>query len=283
MPNVVACIDGSGATSAVCDYAAWASARMGLPLTLLHVLDGKRFPAEASLAGNIGLGTREHLLTELAELDEQRNRLALRHGRVLLEEAEQRLANAGTPGLEKKQRHGSLLESLEDLEDTTSLFVMGLHGEHSGEGKHLIGSQLETVIRRIRRPIVLVPDTFTPPRSAMLAFDGSQTAFKSAKLLATTSVFEDMPIHIVMVGPATEDRKALMAEAEDILKPLGGEIITAIRAGEVEEVLGEYKQQNKIDLMAMGAYGHSKLRRFLVGSTTTHMLEASKKPVVILR
>jgi nucleotide-binding universal stress UspA family protein len=33
----------------------------------------------------------------------------------------------------------------------------------------------------------------------------------------------------------------------------------------------------------MGAYGHSKIRRFLLGSTTTKMLKTAKKPLVILR
>ena len=39
MLRVVACIDGSGATPAVCDYAAWASQHMETPMLLLHVLD----------------------------------------------------------------------------------------------------------------------------------------------------------------------------------------------------------------------------------------------------
>ena len=37
MTNVIACIDGSNAATAVCDYAAWASQRLSAPLTLLPV------------------------------------------------------------------------------------------------------------------------------------------------------------------------------------------------------------------------------------------------------
>ncbi|HDZ38494.1 MAG TPA: universal stress protein, partial [Marinobacter sp.] len=44
--RVVACIDGSRAAPAVCDYAAWASKHMDSPLTLLHVLDEERYPSE---------------------------------------------------------------------------------------------------------------------------------------------------------------------------------------------------------------------------------------------
>jgi len=63
--RIVACIDGSRAAPAVCDFAAWASRHMDTPLMLLHVLDEERYPAEPDLAGSIGLGSREHLLDEL--------------------------------------------------------------------------------------------------------------------------------------------------------------------------------------------------------------------------
>lgn len=35
--------------------------------------------------------------------------------------------------------------------------------------------------------------------------------------------------------------------------------------------------------LVMGAYGHSRIRQFLVGSTTTTMLKTARKPLVILR
>lgn len=44
MTNVVACIDGSSTTPAVCDYAAWASLRLAAPLKFLHVLDNAEYP-----------------------------------------------------------------------------------------------------------------------------------------------------------------------------------------------------------------------------------------------
>ena len=80
MTRVMACIDNSQSSLAVCDYAAWASQRLSAPLTLLHVLDKEKYPASADLSGNIGLGSREHLLEELAMLDAQRAKLALEHG-----------------------------------------------------------------------------------------------------------------------------------------------------------------------------------------------------------
>jgi len=84
MTNIFACIDGSPAMTAVCDAAAWAAANTGLPVTLLHVLEKNEFEGQADLSGNIGLGSREHLLKELAELDHQRSRQGTTHTHDLI-------------------------------------------------------------------------------------------------------------------------------------------------------------------------------------------------------
>ena len=283
MLRVVACIDGSRAAPAVCDYAAWASQHMQNPVTLLHVLDEERYPAEPDLAGSIGLGSREQLLDELAELDRKRSKLALEHGHHMLDEAERRVRGAGVEDVAKRQRHGDLTESLLAMENQTRLLVMGLHGESSSDRDIHIGSQLETVIRSMHRPILLVPDEFTAPRSAMLAFDGSPTAFKGVELLAGSPVLKGMPLHLVMVGADTNDRWEQLKKAEKMLAGLGSEITLAIRAGDVEPTLHAYQEEHDIDLLVMGAYGHSRIRQFLVGSTTTTMLKTAEKPLVILR
>ncbi|HAG96646.1 MAG TPA: universal stress protein UspA, partial [Gammaproteobacteria bacterium] len=38
-----------------------------------------------------------------------------------------------------------------------------------------------------------------------------------------------------------------------------------------------------IELKVMGAYGHSRIREFILGSNTTRMLASSTVPVLILR
>lgn len=283
MLRVVACIDGSRAAPAVCDYAAWASRHMETPLMLLHVLDEGRYPAEPDLAGSIGLGSREHLLDELADLDRKRSKLALEHGHHMLDEAEARVQKAGIAEVVKRQRHDNLTDSLLALEKETRLFVMGLHGESSSDRDIHIGSQLETVIRSVHRPILLVPDEFTQPKSAMLAFDGSETAFKGVEMVAASPVLKGMPLHLVMVGADTADRWEQLRKAEKMLAGLDVEITLAIRAGDVEPTLHAYQDEHDIDMLVMGAYGHSRIRQFLVGSTTTTMLKTAKKPLIILR
>jgi len=279
----MACIDGSPSAAAVCDCAAWASLQLDAPLILLHVLDQQQYPAAGNLSGIIGLGSREYLLEELAALDEKRSKLALEEGRMMLDAAKQRAITAGVAQPEVRQRHGDLVESLRDLESDTRLVVIGKQGEDSGNDLQLIGSQLESVIRTLHRPILVTSARFSAPTRIMLAFDGSATTRKGVEMLASSPLFKGISIHLVMVGADTGDNRALLESAGETLTAAGFEVHTAIRAGEVEPTLHAYQAEQDIDLLVMGAYGHSRIRQFLVGSTTTSMIRSATTPLLLLR
>jgi len=279
----MACIDGSPQAAAVCDCSAWASKRLDAPLTLLHVLDRQQYPVSGDLSGIIGLGSREFLLQELATLDEKRAKLALEEGRMMLDSARQRAISAGVAQPECRQRHGDLVESLRDLQDETRLLVIGRQGEDSGDAIQHIGSQLENVIRTMQRPILVAPGDFSAPQSVMLAFDGSATSRKGVEMLAGSPLFKGMPIHLVMVAADTADNQALLENARGVLTTAGFNVEIAIRAGEVEPTLHAYQAEHGIDLLVMGAYGHSRIRQFFVGSTTTNMIRTTSTPLLLLR
>ena len=42
-------------------------------------------------------------------------------------------------------------------------------------------------------------------------------------------------------------------------------------------------QEHAIDLIVMGAYGHSRIRSLILGSTTTQVLRTCQVPVLLLR
>lgn len=283
MNQIMACIDGSAQAAAVCDCAAWASLQLDAPLKLLHVLDQQQYPAAGNLSGIIGLGSREYLLEELAALDEKRSKLALEEGRMMLDSARQRVITAGIAQPDVRQRHGDLVETLRDLEADIRLLVIGKQGEDSGNDLQLIGSQLESVIRTLHRPILVTPASFSVPTSVMLAFDGSDTSRKGVEMLASSPLFKGIPIHLVMVGDDNGEHRALLDSARDALVSAGFDVHIAVRSGEVEPVLHAYQAEHQIGLLVMGAYGHSRIRQFLVGSTTTRMIRSTTTPLLLLR
>jgi nucleotide-binding universal stress UspA family protein len=117
----------------------------------------------------------------------------------------------------------------------------------------------------------------------MLAYDGSATALKGLEMLAASPLGKGLPVHLVMAGANTAATEAQMASAATILRNAGFDTAVAIVGGEPETVLHQYQQQHNIDLLVMGAYGHSRIRQFIVGSTTTAMISRAKCSLLILR
>ncbi|EKF72993.1 universal stress protein [Alcanivorax hongdengensis A-11-3] len=278
MTNVIACIDGSQAAAPVSDYAAWSALRLDAPLTLLHVLDHSRYPVNTDFSGNLALDTREHLLNELSELDAKRNRLALQQGKLMLDAAQERAIADGIAAPRLRQRHGDLVDTLADLEDQTRLLVIGKQGEaHEGVGA-TVGDNVERVIRTLHRPILVAVGEFQTPKTIMLAFDGSDTCRKGVRMLAQSPLFRGLACHLVSVG----ERQGL-EDAARLLDESGHEVHTAVLSGEVEPALHRYQQENAVDLVVMGAYGHSRIREFFVGSTTNKMIREARVPHLLLR
>jgi nucleotide-binding universal stress UspA family protein len=279
----MACIDGSSSSSAVCDYAAWATLRLEAPLVFLHVLDKTEFPVQSNLSGNIGLGSREALLQELAELDEKRGRLAIEQGRIMLEAAQQRATDDGVDNSTTLQRHGQLVDTLAELEEDIRLLVIGKQGEAGDSlGEH-IGSHLENVVRTMHRPILVTTSEFRLPERVMLAFDGSATTRKGVEMIAASPLFKGLPCHLVMVGAEIAENLKQLDWARQTLEAAGFEAPVSLQEGDVETVFSEYRKEHNIDLLIMGAYGHSRIRRFLVGSTTTNVMRSVTVPLLLLR
>lgn len=281
--QVMACIDGAGFSPAVCDAAAWASLRLSAPLTFLHVIDREPNPIAHDASGQIGLGSREHLLEELAALDEQRGKIAQQQGRLMLEAAYHRAIDDGVADPATRQRNGELVEALAELESETRLLVIGKRGGAAASASEHLGSNLERVVRALHCPILITLSAFAPPQRVLVAFDGSPTAKRTVEKVASSPLLKGLECHVVLVGEDIEAHQEQLAWASKHLAEGELETHSAILAGEVEPTLRVYKQEHRIDMLVMGAYGHSRIRQLLVGSTTTDMIRHATVPVLIIR
>lgn len=283
MTNVIACIDGSKATLSVCDASAWAALRLDAPVTLLHVLDKSSYLTGFNLSGSIGLGTREHLLAEMVDLDERRSKLALEQGKYMLQDASAHIIKQSPVVVETLQRHGGLIEMLLEQEPNARLVVIGRQGEQHQEQTQAIGSHLESVIRTLKQPILVVMAEFEAPKRFMIAYDGSDTAKKVINRVISSPLLKGLECHLVIVSGNQSQGEAELASVAASLTEANFNVVTAVCQGEVQTALEVYQQENHIDLMVMGAYGHSRIREFFVGSNTTRMISKSHIPLLLLR
>ena len=281
-PMVLTCIDGSRYSGAVCDYAAWISSRTGAPIKLLHNIERVTTPAVADLSGSIGLGSQEELLEELTLLEQQRSKLQLEQGRLMLDEARARAQSGGAERVVTCQRHGSLAESLIELEDHIRVLVLGIRGEEHGDSDKGLGAQLETVVRSLHKPILVVNREFKAPENILLAYDGSEAARKALDMVASSPVFRGVACHLVYVGDAAA-AEAVLAEGAEALGHAGIDVTSSNLRGKTVEALVAYQQEHNIDLTVMGAFSHNRLRDLLLGSVTAKMLLSANQPLLLLR
>jgi len=281
--HVVACIDGSTHSAAVCDYAAWASKRLTKPLTLLHNIEPAYDPVVTDFSGLMELDGRETLLEELTSIEEQRSRLMLEQGKFILNAARQRAVFAGAVEPLTKQRHDGLTESLIELEDGIELVVLGIRGaDHEKDNQHL-GGHLESSIRAVHQPILVVNNTFKKPQKIMLAYDASEPCEKALNLLLTSTLLTKLPVHLVTSGQSRRVTKLSQREAQESLAAAGHEVVAVMVDGPVGESLHQYQRNNDIDLTLMGAFGHTRLREFVFGSVTVKILLSANRPLLLVR
>lgn len=283
MSKIIACIDGSLVTNTVCDYAAWFSDKLNSPIKLLHVIDKPKAKAPQDLSGAIGLGSRETLLKELVELEERKGKIELEHGQILLREAKNYLLEKFSIDAQSFQRHGSVLETIMGMEDDIRVLVMGKHGNETEHDSSKIGTHIENVVRALHKPVLITSAPFSPPKSFLIAFDGSQTARKCVERIASSPLLKGLAVHLVYVGNPNSEMQNQLSWAKEQLESQGFNITSNTLDGEVDKAIINYSEQHQIDLIVVGAYGHSKIRQFFIGSTTTKVITSANKPVLLLR
>ncbi len=281
--GVLAAIDPSLYAASVADHAAWAAIRIGAPIELLHAIERMPAAPAGDLSGNLTLGNREELLASLAALDEQRGRLAQEHGRRLLDEAKARITDSSALDVTVRQRHGGLVDTLLELEHGVRLFVIGKRGEHADFARGHLGSNLERVMRSVHRPVLVAARAFRPIERFMIAFDGSATTRKCIEMVSESPLLKGLQCDVLMVGDATPAHAEQMAWAQARLAAAGFEPQMLLMPGTAESVIAQKVADRSIDLLVMGAYGHSRIRSMIVGSTTTQVLRSCPIPVLLLR
>lgn len=277
MEKIVACVDGATYTESVCDYASWSAQRLQVPLEFLHVL--MRMPEHRlDASGSIGLGAQEALLAELSQLDERRSILAREHGRRILQAVRDRAVEFGIADVDVRQGHDDLIDTLLDLQDDTRLFVMGQHDEAHKPKRFLLDHNLESAIRALNRPILVAGAEFCTPSHFMIAFDGSATGRKMVERVASSPLLRGLECSVVMAG----GEATALQWAQDVLAQASFEVKATLLQGDPVETLLNYAEHASIDMLVMGAYGHSRIREWVVGSTTTAILRRANRPIFIL-
>jgi nucleotide-binding universal stress UspA family protein len=284
MSPLLACTDGSTFAASVYQHAAWAARRLGTGVEVLHILDHQRHQhAQTDLTGAIGPNAGAELTEELVRLEEAWGRVARLKGKALLEVARTQLSMAGVKEITTTQRHGPVVETLAELEPGAELVVVGKSGEHAVLADGQVGGHLENLIRTRVRPVLVVERKFQPIQRFLLAFDASPSARQAVAHTLTSPLLRGLECHLVMVGRTDAPHESALDEARAQLTRAGYSVSARLLPGKPTPVIAREVVAAGIELLVMGAYGHSPLREFFVGSTTTQLVRTCPVSVLMFR
>ncbi len=281
--TILALVDGSIYSKSVCDHAAWAAERMGAGVELMHVLDRLGGAENSDLSGSIALGARSALLDKLSALDEQRSKLLSQKGRAILDDAREIIETAGQSVTAAHLRQGELIETVQAQENRAAMIMIGKRGEEADFASLRLGSHLESLVRASHRPVFVASRAFKPIDRAIIAFDGGASSQRVVDHVARNPLFANLAIEVITVGQKNRETEKGLENASAILNGAGLEVETKILAGQPDEVLGARVEEAGASIVVMGAYGHSRIRSFVIGSTTSEMLRSCKAPVLLMR
>lgn len=283
MPTILSCTDGSLYAPSIYDHTAWAAGRLQAEVHVLHLLEHTEQPAPVDTSGAIGLNASDELLAQLVTLAEMQGRVAQAKSRAILAEAQRRLTAAGVTKIVIEQQHGSLVDSIGRFEATADLVIVGKRGEHADFAKLHLGSNLERVIRSCHHPVLVASRAFKPISRFLLAYDGGPSVLKAVAFALENPLLKGLHCHLLRAGKIDDQARYYLEETAAKLRAVGYEVTSRATAGPAEEVIATAVREQGIDLLVMGAYGHSRIREFIIGSTTTAMVRTCHVPVLMFR
>lgn len=146
----------------------------------------------------------------------------------------------------------------------------------------------ETIIFNSARPVLLLPERATSPNASIdsigVAWDYSRAAARA--------VADAMPIlrlrkkvHVVIVLNEKDfdvTRKTHEIGAYLARHQVNVEVHGIDSAGQsIGEVLKDFANHHRLDLLVMGAYGHSRFREFVLGGATRSMIANPPVPLLL--
>ncbi|ENU31413.1 MULTISPECIES: universal stress protein [unclassified Acinetobacter] len=280
MNRVIACIDSSPCIDAVAEAAVWVAKQTQRELVLLQILD--YYPASyhlGEISGVIGFESNAMLLKELAELEQKQSELALDYSNNLLNHISELIEKQYGLTSSKIQEKGDFLEQSFNLLHENDVVIIGRVGERAAEKNKPIGSNVENFIRGANCTVITVGEHFEPPRRFIFAYEYSPTCQKMLQRIAQSDLLKKLQCHLLYVG----DHPEMLTEPAKYLTDAGLDVMPVYRYGDVAQNILEYQREHNVQLIVLGAFSHSKIHQFFLGSITTSIFRNANVPLLVAK
>jgi nucleotide-binding universal stress UspA family protein len=277
--DILFCTDGSPAADVAGDYAIWFAKKLGARLHALHVIDIRMLegPWIADLSGAVGAQPYSALLPQLQQIQHEK-------ATTILAAVEKRCRDAGVT-CETAYETGTLAHVMLQYEERADIVVLGQHGEHAAWSEGILGSSVERMARASVKPSLVTTDKFQQIQHMLIAYDGSEESSKALRtgIALAPSLGAKVTITTVAALGGEDAASEILHKAKQLALDGGVEANLEVLHGDPETEILQVRETVGANLIVMGAYGHTRIRELILGSTTSHVLHKANVPVLLVR
>lgn len=270
-------VDGSEYTNSVVKHGIDLARRFGARVRLLSVVDVRIFEWVLS----VGADGFVPVLPAPGYQEESRKLLESK-AQAVLDKCARALDSEGVP-FEAETVGGSPVEIICERANLVDLIVMGNRGEYARWATTMLGATLEAVTRHVSKPIMIVQQRFRNVQKMLAAYDGSEHANRALQLAGFFAEHLNAKITVVHVSDDRELSTRICAEGVHYLQAYRAEVDSDWLSGRPDAAVIDLAAKGKYDLIVMGAYGHSRIREAILGSTTVQIMRKSPIPVLMVK
>jgi len=176
---------------------------------------------------------------------------------------------------------GPPVDVINELSNLVDLLIIGARGEFAKWKPKMVGATLDAVARQCNKPLLITPQKHQEISRILFAYDGSPRANKALQLAGSVATNLKVPIAIVCVHQNEPMRTKILEEADSYLEAYEVETAAVGVEGNPEKEILNQAKTNKCDLIVMGAFGHSRIREAILGSTTEHVVRSATVSVLL--
>ena len=172
-----------------------------------------------------------------------------------------------------------------DHEEHADMVVLGQRGEHATWSAGILGSSVERMVRASAKPCLVTPEKFRPIQHMLIAYDGSEESSKALRAGIALALALGVKVTITTVSALGGEDAAseILHKAKQQALDGGVKAQLELLHGDPEAQILQVRETVGADLIVMGAYGHTRIRELILGSTTSHVLRKANVPVLLVR
>jgi len=273
--NILIPLDNSEYSKVSVEYGIWFAKKFNGKLIGHHVIDIVTLegPFFHDLSGSLGFEPYLNFSLKMKNILEER-------GREILNDFTERCKKEEVEAPTFLDT-GIISNEISNRAKLADLVILAQRGLNAKFESGLLGSITEAVTRKCTKPVLVTPEHFKEPSRLLLCYDGSRYASDAMQTAADFAISLNLPLTVLTVTKGENGEKDILPDARRYFSSYKMQTeFKAIKGNPHEEIV-KFAKENSIDLIFMGAYGHSRIIEMVLGSTTEYVLRNAACPVLM--